>query len=139
MPGTLKPGRVRNRPPRLTIQQGTQYKPQTSSEKSTPTHASVQEQSESLNSSSQAESRPTVSVNDVKYEVMLLYLRQQQLERRWASDNTTEGVVLKRGKGDFICQPAELPKHTNGFYDEIQKLNVKVRNQGIETTSTDFA
>ncbi|RVX68842.1 hypothetical protein B0A52_07497 [Exophiala mesophila] len=109
MPGTLKPGR-----------------PQTSSEKSTPTHASVQEQSESLNSSSQAESRPTVSVNDVKYEVMLLYLRQQQLERRWASDNTTEGVVLKRGKGDFICQPAELPKHTNGFYDEIQKLNVKV-------------
>lgn len=57
---------------------------------------------------------------------MLLYLRQQQLEKRWADDNSTEGVILKRGKDDFICQPPELPKHINGFYDETKKLNVKV-------------
>lgn len=69
---------------------------------------------------------------------MLLYLRQQQLEKRWASDNTTEGVVLKRGKDDFICQPAELPRHIHGFYDEVKKLNVKVRTSDVETTSTNF-
>ncbi|KIW55682.1 hypothetical protein PV05_04413 [Exophiala xenobiotica] len=65
--------------------------------------------------------------NNVKFEVMLLYLRQQQLEKRWAHEvNTTEGVILRRGKDDYICQPSELPKHVNGFYDEATKLNVKV-------------
>ncbi|KAG9776334.1 hypothetical protein KCU88_g4878, partial [Aureobasidium melanogenum] len=71
------------------------------------------------------EPKPHHSKN-VKFEVMLLYLRQQQLEKRWADDNSTEGVVLKRGRDDFICQPAELPRHVNGFYDEVKKLNVKV-------------
>ncbi|EXJ90538.1 hypothetical protein A1O1_03641 [Capronia coronata CBS 617.96] len=64
--------------------------------------------------------------SNVKFEVMLLYLRQQQLEKRWADDNSTEGVILKRGKDDFICQPADLPRHVNGFFDETKKLNVKV-------------
>ena len=65
--------------------------------------------------------------NNLKFEVMLLYLRQQQLEKRWAHEvNTTEGVILRRSKDDYICQPSELPKHVNGFYDEATKLNVKV-------------
>lgn len=65
--------------------------------------------------------------NYVKFEVMLLYLRQQQLEKRWAiENNTTEGVILRRGKDDYISRPLELPKHVNGFYDGATKLNVKV-------------
>ncbi|KAK6383810.1 hypothetical protein LTS17_003102 [Exophiala oligosperma] len=70
--------------------------------------------------------------NYVKFEVMLLYLRQQQLEKRWAiENNTTEGVILRRGKDDYICRPLELPKHVNGFYDEATKLNVKVGIRAI--------
>ncbi|KIW19871.1 hypothetical protein PV08_00446 [Exophiala spinifera] len=65
--------------------------------------------------------------NYVKFEVMLLYLRQQQLEKRWATESTTtEGVILRRGKDDYICRPLELAKHVNGFYDEATKLNIKV-------------
>ncbi|EXJ80994.1 hypothetical protein A1O3_07282 [Capronia epimyces CBS 606.96] len=76
-------------------------------------------------SSPREERKPHHSIN-VKFEVMLLYLRQQQLEKRWAEGNSTEGVILKKSKDDFICQPADLSKHVNGFYNEIKKLNVKV-------------
>lgn len=62
---------------------------------------------------------------------MLLYLRQQQLEKRWSHDlSSTEGVVLKRGRDDFICQPADLPKQVNGFFGEVKKLNIKVCPMG---------
>lgn len=65
--------------------------------------------------------------NNVKFDVMLLYLRQQQLEKRWTSGNPTEGVVLRKSKNDYICQPPELLRQVNGVYDEVKKLNVKVR------------
>jgi len=58
---------------------------------------------------------------------MIQYLRQRQLEKLWTDGNTAEGVVLKRGKNDFICQPPQLSAQMFGFYDEIKKLNVKVR------------
>lgn len=61
-----------------------------------------------------------------KFDLMLQYLRQQQLEKHWADHDTTEGVILKRGRDDYICQPSKLPKHINGFFDEARRLNVKV-------------
>lgn len=64
----------------------------------------------------------------IKCEVMVQYLRQRQIEKLWSDGNVTEGVVLKRAKNDFVCQPAELSKQALGFYDEVRKLNVKVFN-----------
>ena len=90
----------------------------------------------------EAPGRPPIkehNINNVKFDVMLMYLRQQQLEKRWASGNSTEGVVLRRSRNDYICQPPELLRQVNGFYDEVKKLNFKVwkritRSFGCELT-----
>ncbi|KAK4938003.1 hypothetical protein LTR10_021492 [Elasticomyces elasticus] len=77
----------------------------------------------------EAPGRPPIkehNINNVKFDVMLMYLRQQQLEKRWAMGNSTEGVVLRRSRNDYICQPPELLRQINGFYDEVKKLNFKV-------------
>lgn len=63
----------------------------------------------------------------IKCEVMVQYLRQRQIEKLWSDGHLNEGVVLKRAKNDFVCQPPELSQQMHGFYNEIRKLNVKVR------------
>lgn len=75
----------------------------------------------------------------VKYDVMVSYLRQQQLEKRWAEDSPRQGVVLKKGKDDFICRPAELSAQVGGFFDQVKKLNVKVKGSSHHcSTQQDF-
>jgi len=69
----------------------------------------------------------TPTTTAVKCEVMIQHLRQRQMERLWTDGDVTEGVVLRRAKNDFICQPPELQQQAFGCYDEIRKLNVKVR------------
>jgi hypothetical protein len=66
------------------------------------------------------------SANFVRNAVMINFLRQSQLKKLWSDTNLDEGVVLKRGKGDFICQPEELSSLPGGFYDQVKRLNVKV-------------
>jgi len=63
----------------------------------------------------------------VKCEVMIQYLRQRQIEKLWTDGSITEGVILKRAKNDFVSQPQELQQQVFGFFDEIRKLNIKVR------------
>lgn len=65
------------------------------------------------------------TMTEVKCEIMIQYLRQRQIEKLWSDGNSTEGVVLKRTKNDFVCQPSELSQQVFGFYDEMRKLNVK--------------
>lgn len=65
------------------------------------------------------------STTAVKCEVMIHYLRQRQLEKLWSDGLPSEGVVLKRAKNDFVCQPPDLSTQAFGFFDEIRKLNVK--------------
>jgi hypothetical protein len=66
------------------------------------------------------------SANMVRNAVMINFLRQRQLKRLWSDTNLDEGVVLKRSKGDFICQPEELLSLPGGFYAQVKRLNVKV-------------
>jgi hypothetical protein len=66
------------------------------------------------------------SANMVRNAVMINFLRQQQLKRLWSDISLGEGVVLKRSKRDFICQPEELSSLPGGFYDQVNRLNVKV-------------
>lgn len=80
-----------------------------------------------MSSRSDVESSVILSTTTaVKCEVMIQYLRQRQIEKLWTDGNIAEGVVLKRAKNDFVCQPPELSQQVFGFYDEIRKLNVKV-------------
>ena len=62
----------------------------------------------------------------VRCDIMAKFLRQRQLEKTWSDSNQEEGVVLKRAKDDFICQPRELSEMPGGFFDQVKKLNVKI-------------
>jgi hypothetical protein len=66
------------------------------------------------------------SANMVRNAIMINFLRQQQLKKLWSNMSLEEGVVLKRSKSDFICQPEELSSLRGGFYDQVKRLNVKV-------------
>ena len=62
-----------------------------------------------------------------KCDIMLKFLRQRQQEKLWARSGDDEGVVLKRAKNDFVCEPSELLMIDDGLYGQIRRLNVKVR------------
>ncbi|KAF8865138.1 hypothetical protein BDZ45DRAFT_684657 [Acephala macrosclerotiorum] len=63
------------------------------------------------------------SLLDIKNDVMVNWLHQQQLEKLWAMENGSEGVILKKGRGDFACSPAVL-RH-NVFYSQVVAMNVR--------------
>jgi hypothetical protein len=68
-----------------------------------------------------------VSAESVKCDIMAKFLRQRQLEKMWSyNGNDEEGVILKRAKDDFICQPRNLAHVQDGFFEQIARLNVKV-------------
>jgi hypothetical protein len=66
------------------------------------------------------------SANMVRNAVMINFLRQCQLKKLWSDISLDEGVILKRSKGDFICQPEDMSSLPGGFYDQVMRLNVKV-------------
>ncbi|KAM3075073.1 hypothetical protein ACMFMG_007469 [Clarireedia jacksonii] len=68
---------------------------------------------------------PKESVMDMKSDVMVSYLHQQQLEKMWASGAPGEGVVLKKSKGNFTCFPTQMEKDPSGIYEAVKALNVK--------------
>jgi len=65
----------------------------------------------------------------LRVDMMCDYLRQQQLQRRWASDAYDQGVVIKKARGDFVCCPTELVHDPQSFVHEMRSLNVKVCTQ----------
>ena len=65
-------------------------------------------------------------MNDIKCDVMVNYLHQQQEERLWTSRSVEEGVVLKKSRGVYTCCPAELADQSHGFLEAVELLNVKV-------------
>jgi len=91
-----------------------------------------------MSSTSIATSNITLSTTTaVKCGVMLQYLRQRQTEKLWSDGDLREGVILRRAKDDFVCQPPELSQQRYGFYDEMRKLNVKVKlHQLLQSQAT---
>jgi hypothetical protein len=74
---------------------------------------------------------PRESVLDIKADVMLSWLYQQQLERLWTEGAPNEGVVLKKSRGNFACCPDTLKNERDGFFDQVIAMNVKVRLHNI--------
>lgn len=66
-------------------------------------------------------------INEIKCDVMVNWLYQQQMERLWTAGGHDEGVLLKKGKSAYACAPADLVEEEFGFHRSIQMLNVKVR------------
>jgi hypothetical protein len=66
------------------------------------------------------------SILDIKTDVMVNWLHQQQMERLWSLEFPGEGVVLKKTRASFACSPASLRNDANGFYQNIVAMNVRV-------------
>ena len=65
-------------------------------------------------------------LNDIKCDVMVNWLYQQQMERLWTTGGIDEGVVLKKSRGAYTCCPEDIIEEPFGFFKSIQALNVRV-------------
>ena len=63
---------------------------------------------------------------DIKCDVMVNWLHQQQLESMWSSGGPGEGVVLKKTRDNFTCCPSDLAEYRGDFFDAVRALNVRV-------------
>ncbi len=74
---------------------------------------------------------PLGSAGAFKCDIMVKFLRQRQMEKLWSNNVESEGVILKRGKNDFVCQPSELLFEQNGLFSQVSQLNVKVSKTSL--------
>jgi hypothetical protein len=65
-------------------------------------------------------------MNDLKCDVMVNWLYQQQMERLWTAGGIDEGVVLKKSRGAYTCCPADITEEPLGFFKAVETLNVRV-------------
>ena len=63
---------------------------------------------------------------EVKADVMINWLHQQQLEKMWANGGQSEGVVLKKSRDNYTCCPPELAHYQGDLFDAVRALNVRV-------------
>ena len=63
---------------------------------------------------------------DMKCDVMVNYLHQQQLELMWTAGGMDEGVVLKKSRDRFVSCPPEMEHNPGELFDAIRELNVRV-------------
>lgn len=66
-------------------------------------------------------------INEIKADVMVNWLYQQQMERLWTAGGVDEGVVLKKSRGAYACCPADITEEPYGFFKAVETLNVRVR------------
>lgn len=69
-------------------------------------------------------------LDDIKHEVMVNYLYQQQCSHLWVSDGSgeIEGVVLRKTRGQYMACPPQLG--SSPFAAACAALNVQVCIQG---------
>lgn len=65
-------------------------------------------------------------INEIKCDVMVNWLYQQQMERLWTAGGMDEGVVLKKNRGAYTCCPGDIAEEPYGFFRAIETLNVRV-------------
>lgn len=68
----------------------------------------------------------SVWTEDIKHEVMVNYLFQQQCSSMWVGDGSgqVEGVMLRRSRGNYISCPPQLVE--SPFGNACEALNVQV-------------
>lgn len=68
----------------------------------------------------------TIFLDEIKHEVMVNYLYQQQCSRLWVSDGSgeIEGVLLRKARGQYMACPPQLVD--SAFAAACTALNVRV-------------
>lgn len=64
-------------------------------------------------------------LRDLKCDMMVNWLYQQQMELLWTAGGHDEGIVLKKSRGQYTCCPSDIDQEPAGFYKAIQTLNVR--------------
>lgn len=66
------------------------------------------------------------NIVDIKSDMMVNWLYEQQLRRQYASGmDAYEGVVLKKARGNFTCCPAEMSSIPGSLYAMVARMNVR--------------
>lgn len=73
--------------------------------------------------------RSSMFVDDIKHEVMVNYLYQQQCSHLWVADGSgdVEGVLLRKSRGSYMACPPRLAN--SAFAMACATLNVQVKLQ----------
>lgn len=81
----------------------------------------------SRNSISNRSTQSSTFLDDIKHEVMVNYLYQQQCSHLWVSDGSgeIEGVLLRKSKNTYMACPPQLG--SSPFAAACAALNVQVR------------
>lgn len=71
--------------------------------------------------------RSSTYVDEIKHEVMVNYLHQQQCSHLWVSDNSgeLEGVLLRKSRNNYLACPPQLA--VSPFAAACAALNCQVR------------
>jgi len=80
----------------------------------------------SLSGRSTKSNNSSMFLDDIKHEVMVNYLYQQQCSHLWVSDGSgeIEGVLLRKARGQYMACPPQLG--TSPFAHACAALNVHV-------------
>lgn len=80
----------------------------------------------SKDSTSNLSAQSSTCLNDVKHEVMVNYLYQQQCSHFWVHDKSgnLEGVLLRKSKHAYMAYPPQLA--TSALAEACKALNVQV-------------
>lgn len=66
------------------------------------------------------------AAQDLKAEMLVNWMYQQQMTLLWSTGGPDEGVVVKKAPGHYACCPSDLETDPDGmFFRAIQALNVK--------------
>ncbi|KAK5115023.1 hypothetical protein LTR62_001720 [Meristemomyces frigidus] len=79
---------------------------------------------DSLSGSVRTQSRPQSLLDDIKHEVMVNYLFQQQCARMWCGDGSgdTEGVLIRKSRSSYLACPPDLIQ--SSFAAGVMALNL---------------
>lgn len=89
----------------------------------------------SISARSMQSTTSNLFMDDIKHEVMVNYLYQQQCSRLWVSDGTgeTEGVVLRKSRGQYMACPPQLGDSVFAEAASIMNLPVCTYHSCITT------
>lgn len=66
------------------------------------------------------------SLIDIKNDMMVKWLYEQQVRKQYASGHSAfEGVVLKKARGDFTCCPPQMKLIPDSLYNMVIQMNVR--------------
>ncbi|EAQ85856.1 hypothetical protein CHGG_07109 [Chaetomium globosum CBS 148.51] len=73
-----------------------------------------------------ARSRDSETINEIRNDMMVNWLYEQQLRKQYASGaDPYEGVVLKKARGAFACCPPQMAAIPDSLFAVVAQMNVR--------------